>query len=269
MDPPATQWPPGSPASCAPTMPVHTPPFEDSTITAEPAASGASRPPITAPAGAAVMVLSSNGGVCTGIVVAQDAVLTAGHCVAVGSRRGGAEHRVHFRDEAGQPVLVDLAARAVHPGYDAGAIAGRRRSIDLALIRTATPLPGRFRPTPLSTALPRAGESLVLSGYGVSKPGEARTTGTFRSAVLPVVEPYGQSRILVWMKPSGGASGACQGDSGGPIATTPGAPPLAVSAWVGGGACGSISQGVLLGPQREWIDRVLAGWGRSAGWSAP
>ena len=143
-------------------------------------------------AGSAVMVLSSNGGVCTGIVVAQDSVLTAGHCVAAGSRQGGAEHRVHFRDEAGQPVLVDLAARAVHPGYDAGAIAGRRRSIDLALVRTATPLPGRFRPTPLSAALPRAGESLVLSGYGVSKPGEPRTTGTFRSAVLPVVEPYGQ-----------------------------------------------------------------------------
>lgn len=220
-------------------------------------------------AGSAVMVLSSNGGVCTGIVVAQDSVLTAGHCVAAGPRQGGAEHRVHFRDEAGQPVLVDLAARAVHPGYDAGAIAGRRRSIDLALVRTATPLPGRFRPTPLSAALPRAGESLVLSGYGVSKPGEPRTTGTFRSAVLPVVEPYGQSRILVWMKPSGGASGACQGDSGGPIADAHGAPPLAVSAWVGGGACGSISQGVLLGPQRDWIDRTLAGWGRSAGWSAP
>ncbi|WP_019906442.1 trypsin-like serine protease [Methylobacterium sp. 77] len=220
-------------------------------------------------AGSAVMVLSSLGGVCTGIVIAQDAVLTAGHCVAAGSRKGGAEHRVHFRDEAGQPVLVDLAARAVHPGYDAGAIAGRRRSIDLALVRTATPLPGRFRPTALSEAMPRAGEILVLAGYGVSKPGEARTTGTFRNAVLPVVEPYGQSRILVWMKPSGAASGACQGDSGGPIAAEAGAAPLAVSAWVGGGACGGVSQGVLLGPQRDWIDRTLAGWGASARWQTP
>ncbi|GJE19327.1 S1 family peptidase [Methylobacterium marchantiae] len=224
-------------------------------------------------AASAVMVLSSNGGVCSGIVVAQDAVLTAAHCVAGGARKAGTEHRVHFRDEAGQPVLLDLASRAIHPGYDAGAIAGRRRSIDLALVRTATPLPARFRPTPLSDAMPRAGETLILAGYGVSKPGEARSTGTFRSATLPVVEPYGQSRVLVWMKPSGGksgeVSGACQGDSGGPISAAPGTVPLAVSAWVGSGACTGISQGILLGPQRDWIDRTLAGWGISARWSAP
>lgn len=218
-------------------------------------------------AGSAVMVLSSKGGVCTGIVVARDAVLTAGHCVA-----GAGEHRVHVRDEAGGPVLIDLAGRAVHPGYDAGAIAGRRRSVDLALLRTAEPLPSRFVPTPLSAAMPRAGESLTVSGYGVSRPGEARSSGTFRSVRLPVVEPYGRSTILVWMKPdgtsAGARAGACQGDSGGPVAAAPGAPPLAVSAWIGG-ACGGVSQGVLLGPQRSWIDRTLAGWGHRPDWSAP
>lgn len=61
-------------------------------------------------AASAVMVLSSNGGVCTGIVVAPDAVLTAGHCVT-----GRAEHRVHYRDEAGAPVLAEIAARAPIP----------------------------------------------------------------------------------------------------------------------------------------------------------
>ncbi|WP_336487298.1 S1 family peptidase [Methylobacterium nigriterrae] len=211
-------------------------------------------------ASASVMVLSSNGGVCSAVVLAPDTVLTAGHCAA-----GPAEHRVHFRDEAGQPVLVALAARAVHPGYDAGAIAGRRRSIDLALLRTATPLPPRFAAATLSAAMPRAGESLTLSGYGAARPGEARSTGTFRSVALPVVEPYGPSRILVWLKPGSGRAGACQGDSGGPIATASGAV-LAVSAWVGGGACGAVSQGVLVGPQRDWLDRTLAAWGRGASW---
>ncbi|HEV7439992.1 MAG TPA: trypsin-like serine protease [Methylobacterium sp.] len=210
-------------------------------------------------AATSVMVLSWDGGVCSAVVLAPDTVLTAGHCAA-----GKAEHRVHFRDEAGQPVLVDLAARAVHPGYDAGAIAGRRRSIDLALLRTATPLPPRFRAAALSPAMPRAGESLTLSGYGVARPGEARSTGTLRSVELPVVEPYGPSRILVWLKPATGRAGACQGDSGGPI-TGPAGAVLAVSAWVGG-ACGAVSQGVLLGPQRDWIDRTLAGWGRAAPW---
>ncbi|GJE59766.1 S1 family peptidase [Methylobacterium trifolii] len=212
-----------------------------------------------APAGAAVMVLSSNGGVCTGIVLAADTVLTAGHCVA-----GGLEQRVHFRDEAGKPVLVELAARAVHPGYDAGAVAGRRRSIDLALLRTASALPPRFRPVALSAAMPRAGESLTLSGYGAERANDPRSTGTFRAVALPVVEPYGPSRILVWLKAPGRAGG-CQGDSGGPVAVGDGAV-VAVAAWIGG-ACGGLTQGVLLGPQRDWLDRTLTGWGRAAAWN--
>jgi hypothetical protein len=211
-----------------------------------------------APAGGAVMVLSSKGGVCTGVVLTPDTVLTAGHCAA-----DGPEHRVHFRDAGGEPVLIAVAARAVHPGYDAGAAAARRRSIDLALLRTATPLPPRFAPVTLSAALPLAGESLTLSGYGAARPGDARSTGTYRSLALPVIEPYGPSRILVWLK--GGAGGACQGDSGGPI-TRPDGGVVALAAWVAGG-CGGLSQGVLVGPQRGWIDRVLGGWGRNVHWT--
>ncbi|WP_128560766.1 S1 family peptidase [Methylobacterium crusticola] len=208
-----------------------------------------------------VMVLSSRGGVCTGIVVGRDAVLTAAHCAA-----GRAEHRVHFRDEAGEPVLLAVAAAAVHPGYDAGAIAGRRRSVDLALVRTAAPLPARFAAALLSERPLPAGTGLVLGGYGVARPGDHRSTGTFRTAALPVVEPHGPSRILVWLKAPGAAPAACEGDSGGPIAS--GAGIVAVTTWVGGGAaaCGGFTQGVLLAPQRAWIDRTLAGWGVSPRW---
>jgi hypothetical protein len=213
---------------------------------------------IEAPAGGAVMVLSSRGGICTGVVLASDTVLTAGHCLA-----DAREHRVHFRDAAGAPVLVEVAARAVNPGYDAGAATARRRSIDLALLRTTTPLPERFAPVTLSAAPPVTGSSLTLSGYGAAKPGDPRSTGTFRSVGLPVIAPYGPSRILVWLK--GGPGGACQGDSGGPIAGPDGGV-VALAAWIGG-ACGGLTQGVLVGPQRAWIDRIVGGWGRSARWS--
>ncbi|KNY21953.1 S1 family peptidase [Methylobacterium sp. ARG-1] len=210
-----------------------------------------------APAGGAVMVLSSNGGVCTGLVLAPDTVLTAGHCVAAGR-----EHRVHFRDDAGAPVLVEVSGRAIHPGYDAGAASGRRKSIDLALLHTATPLPPRFAAVTLSAAPLRAGERLTLAGYGAARAGDPRSTGTYRSVGLPVIEPYGPSRILVWLK--GDAAGGCQGDSGGPI-TGPDGAVLALAAWIGG-TCGGLTQGVLVGPQRGWIDRVLDGWGRGARW---
>ncbi|MEG9503325.1 MAG: trypsin-like serine protease [Methylorubrum extorquens] len=207
-------------------------------------------------AASAVMVLTSGGGVCSGIVVAPDAVLTAGHCVA-----GVGENRVHYRDETGRPVLAETAARSLHPAYDGDAIRGRTRSIDLALLRTREPLPVRFVPAALSPAMPRAGQSLTLAGYGAARGGDRRSIGRYRGAALAVVEPYGPSRILVWLKAPG--AGGCQGDSGGPILE--GAAVVAVAAWVKD-ACGGLTQGILLGPQRDWIDRTLSGWGASARW---
>ena len=204
----------------------------------------------------AVMVLTSGGGVCTGIVVAPDAVLTAGHCVA-----GVSENRVHYRDDAGRPVLAEVTARVLHPGYDGDAIRGRTRSIDLALLRTRVGLPARFEPAPLSPALPRAGAALTLAGYGAARGNDRRSIGRYRGAALAVVEPYGPSRILLWLQARG--VGGCNGDSGGPVLD--GAAVVAVAAWVKD-ACGGLTQGVLLGPQRDWIDRTLSGWGAAARW---
>jgi hypothetical protein len=28
-----------------------------------------------------------------------------------------------------------------------------------------------------------------------------------------------------------------------------------------------VTQGILVGPQRTWIDRILKGWNRAASWS--
>jgi len=207
-------------------------------------------------AASAVMVLTSGGGVCSGVVVAPDAVLTAGHCVA-----GVGENRVHYRDAAGRPVLAEVAARLLHPAYDGDAIRGRTRSIDLALLRTRDPLPARFAPAPLSAAMPRAGQSLTLAGYGAARGNDRRSIGRYRGAVLSVVEPYGPSRILVWLKAPG--AGGCQGDSGGPILD--GEAVVALAAWVKD-ACGGLTQGILLGQQRDWIDRTLSGWGVTARW---
>src|ERR671912_528739 len=161
-----------------------------------------------------VMVLSSNGGVCSAVVLAKDVVLTAAHCVT-----GAAEHRVHFRDETGEPVLIVPAAKTVHPGYNAKAIETRQRSIDLALVRIPETLPARFGRATLSAAKVPENTFVTVGGYGLAREGDAKSTGTFRAAALTAVEPYGPSRILLWAEGSGSAS-ACQGDSGGPLASS-------------------------------------------------
>ena len=209
-----------------------------------------------------VMVLSSNGGVCSAVVVAPDVVLTAAHCVT-----GAAEHRVHFRDESGEPVLIEPAAKAVHPAYDAKAIEARRRSIDLALVRVPEPLPGRFETASLSLDGLGKGEAVTVAGWGLARKNDPKTTGTFRAATLKVIEPYGPSRILLWSQ-GVGAMGACQGDSGGPMANRDLV--VAITSWSSatrGQDCGGITQGILVAPQRAWIDRTLAGWSRAARWS--
>jgi hypothetical protein len=210
-----------------------------------------------------VMVLSSNGGVCSAVVVARDVVLTAAHCVT-----GADEHRVHFRDETGEPVLIAPAAKAVHPGYNAKAIQARQRSIDLALLRVPSSLPHPFERATLTSGRPAKNETITVGGYGLAREGDPKTTGTFRTAPLKVTEPYGPSKILLWSEGSG-VTGACQGDSGGPMAS--GTAVAAITSWSspsGKQSCGGITQGILLGPQREWIDRILKSWNRAALWDS-
>lgn len=208
---------------------------------------------------ASVMVVTPMG-MCSAVALAPDVVLTAAHCLD-----GVKEYRVHFRDAAGKPVLLAPSAHAVHPGYDAKAVAARRVSIDLALLRIAEPLPARFIPAVLSGEPPAKGAAVTVGGYGVEDPQDAKSAGTFRTAALASVEPYGPSRVLLWAE--GRHAGACQGDSGGPMAS--GGAVVAITTWAtaaGGPGCGGLTQGVLVGPQRAWIDRVLKGWRRDPHW---
>ncbi|MGV6871730.1 trypsin-like serine protease [Pseudochelatococcus sp. B33] len=216
-----------------------------------------------------LMVLAAGGGVCSGVVVAPNVVLTAGHCVA-----GGRDIRVHFRDRAGQPVLLEPAEIATHTGYNARAIEARQRSIDLALIRLAAPLPAPFAPATLSTGgLPRAGSPVAAFGWGLAQEDAPQTMGTFRRADLVTVEPYGPGKILLWAADPVGlgkrpGTGVCHGDSGGPITRAEGTV-IAVSTWAKGASnslCGLYTQGVLVAPQRGFIDGTLKRWGRAADW---
>jgi hypothetical protein len=209
------------------------------------------------------MVLSSRGGVCTAVVLAPDVVLTAAHCVA-----GAAEHRVHYRQPDGSPALVVPAEVKQHPGFSPRAETTRRRSIDLALLRIPAPLPSGFATATLSAIGLARGANVTVAGYGVAREGDGKSSGTFRSAILAVVEPHGPSRILLWTAATASEAGACLGDSGGPIAGEDGAV-AAITSWSRGpGAklCGALTQGVLVAPQRAWIDATLSQWGRTASW---
>ena len=213
----------------------------------------------TAFADRVVMVLQRRGsaaGFCTGIVIAPHAVLTAAHCVPP-----GADLRIHFRDADGRPVLLPVASVVRHPGYRPDAVAKRERSVDLAVVRLAEPLPDRFRPAELATASgAMPGAPFRVLGFGVVREGDGASSGTLREADLAARLPL--SAVLLWANdPNHQGAGACTGDSGGPVLDASGAV-AALTLWAAGdGArqCGALTQALWLAPYRAWIEAETAG----------
>ena len=208
----------------------------------------------------AVMVLARSkdrAGFCTGVVIARDAVLTAAHCVA------GLKDTGVYLKQADAPVFLQPAAIAIHPQYRAQAPRTRERSIDLALIRTAAPLPLTLNPAALNAdGAVSVGKDYGVSGFGVTRECEGATAGALRWGRLRTRAPL--STILLWAEdPAARGFGACEGDSGGPIFDLDAGTIVAITSWSeGAGArhCGKLTQAALLAPQRAWIDSVLRGW---------
>ena len=203
----------------------------------------------------AVMVLDDHGEMCSATILSQTVLLTAAHCVAHAS-----DWRVHWRDTDGKPILIKPELVTVHPLYDPSAIAKRRKSIDLALIKLSDPLPDRFFPVEVSDLSGlTAGEMVTVAGFGFSQEKNRKTLGKIRSVDLNVVQPYGESKFILWLRDAfSGGAGGCQGDSGGPILYKNKL--IAVVSWSSGEGrsnCGYYTQGVILLPELDWINRFI------------
>ena len=200
-----------------------------------------------------VMVLDNRGNVCSGVVLSQTVVLTAAHCIASASA-----WRVHWRAPDNTPILVEPKYVRVHPEYDPKAIKKRVKSVDLAVVVLNDPLPDSFVPISFATAeMLDAGETVIVGGYGLSEEKKPKALGKFLSTTLSVVEPYGPSRFVLWLKDNSEAgAGGCHGDSGGPMFAQGAL--IAIIAWTTGPGksdCGEYTQGTLIAPYRDWIEK--------------
>ena len=200
-----------------------------------------------------VMVLGRDGVraiVCSGVVVGPRAVLTAAHCVHAPSNT-----RIHFRDARGQPVLMDVARVARHPGYRSDAVVARSRSIDLAIVVTRDDLPSRFAPAILGTASDEVGTSFTIAGFGIAHEGDEASSGVLREGAVALRAPV--SGLLLWLT---GSAGACTGDSGGPVFGTSGEVVAIIAFAQGEGAtrCGALTQAVRIAPFRDWVETSVA-----------
>jgi len=196
---------------------------------------------------------------CSAVVLRSNVLLTAAHCASTAT-----DARVFFRDGAGAPVLIEVAAFIRHPEYAPNAIRDRKRSIDLALALTSTALPARFKPATLDQGRVIAvGDRFRVAGYGLSREGIGVSGGVFRWGEIAARAPL--SSVLLWSDdPSQNGLGACSGDSGGPIFDRNDDVVVAITDWSTGPDkrthCGGLTQGALVAPQRAWIDATLDSW---------
>lgn len=177
-------------------------------------------------------VLSSSGypqGMCSGVLVADNVVLTARHCVAR-TQSGGIACRKDGTSIVGGGVLSDYDATRlavlIGPKWTSKAAAKGKQVFhsgaknlcnnDIAVVVLDRRIPdAKIAPIRLD-APPKEGETILAVGWGVSN--NSRSYGRRRRADIPIVEvgPTSTSTGAVGPNEFSIGEGICQGDSGGP-----------------------------------------------------
>jgi V8-like Glu-specific endopeptidase len=195
-----------------------------------------------------VVVVAAPGGrpLCTGTLIGQASVLTAGHCVtdAFGQAIPRMNVSVRIREcepgGGGGQVCADVfhtyGGNALrHPNFQPPAAEN-----DVALIRLDTPVVGTGLSVRGSIATSRAAGTIILVGYGV--PTAATNPDTYDFSVLRFginqIDSF-DANFLYFTGTTGADSATCSGDSGGP----------AFAANAAGFCIGGITKGQLgIGP---------------------
>jgi hypothetical protein len=210
-----------------------------------------------------VRIESTTGELCSGVLIAQDLVLTAAHCVLQRAR-----YRVIAVDRRFRSRSVAVEAVTTHPDFIAGTTPRTQPGTDLGLIKLARPLGPDFRPLdPARAARPRAGLPVRIAGFGTTRELDKRTARTLREAPMVVLgDLQVANRVVVVvdnqtmaMRPG---VGACRGDSGGPILTEGGAglELVGIISWSSGAlraavatACGGFTAVTPIADHVSWI----------------
>lgn len=216
---------------------------------------GGAAPAADALSRSVMLIVGSRGNFCSGVLVARDLVLTVAHCV-----QPGADYKVVERDAGREPRLHDTAQIARHPQFDLKTMLAHRATADVALLKLAAPLSGRFAPAALGATAQRVavGDAFTVAGYGVSVPGDGRSGGTARAATLVATGRPGNLQVRLVDAATRGERaglGACTGDSGAPVFDRLGV--VGLVSWSTGpnasAGCGGLTGVTPLALYRTWI----------------
>jgi secreted trypsin-like serine protease len=204
-----------------------------------------------------VLLVGSRGTSCTGVALAPQLILTAGHCVLP-----GADYKLVAFDAAHRASLKDIATIARHPEFDVNAVLRHRVTADVALLKPAGPLPNPSAVLAPAGGMVAPGDRFVVIGYGLAKPGDGKSGGTVRTATLTATGKPGTLQIRLVDPATKGERaglGACTGDSGAPVFRDVGGRMMVagVVSWSTGprnaAGCGGLTGVTPLTRYRAWI----------------
>jgi len=207
---------------------------------------------------AVVGIVGPHDSFCTATVIAQDLLLTAGHCV-----QPGISYRAQFKDTNGVRQFSDVTAMDRPPQFKAGP-PGTPISADLGLVKVAQSLPANVGIAAIGLAKDPVwpGDRFVVIGGGITLRG-LHETGVNRMATLVAMGPYLPLQVRL-IDSSGRDMGACLGDSGAPVFQTQpdGAKVVAVVSWAAGPnntkGCGGLTGATPLSPYRTWLEGTIS-----------
>ncbi|MGO4572811.1 S1 family peptidase [Microvirga sp. 2TAF3] len=210
-----------------------------------------------------VAIENSNGELCSGVLVTQDLVLTAAHCLM-----DKASYRVMAVNRAFRPQGLNVVAVVVHPAFVAGTTPRTQPGVDLAMLKLERSLGSDFHPLDLRLAgTVDEGATVTVAGFGVLSENLKRTARTLRQVrLLAVGTVQVSNRVMIVadhkrLAETAGA-GACRGDSGGPVLTEAqgGYRLFGIVSWSSGAlrtnspsACGGLTAVTPVAEHLSWI----------------
>lgn len=155
--------------------------------------------------------------VCTGSLIADNVVLTAGHCVPEVKEGEKAGMYVVFTtdlNKLSREQVRNVNKVVVHPKYGQEAEDGSDAN-DIALIRFAGVKPAGYQLAKYlaDESLLTEGATVTLAGYGLTDGVNKTGDNLLRKTDVEIIQHFGKTEVALDQSKG---KGACHGDSGGP-----------------------------------------------------